>query len=528
MAGFWAVQRGKWSRPGRRASYREGASFGALTFCVSALVSVVSAVVNSRLYGLVVIGEYALAVAAVTAVRLISTTKERPALVRELATAAPQTPRVTGLVAATLTFSVTLTCAVSVLTLVVIHVLLAGPVSQPELFLPLLVNVAGYALIGNTGENLEVVLGAFRAGRPLFWVRLVDALAFLAIAVPLGIANGTVWGLIIASVGAQAVGLLHRTVRVRRFMRFSASKQVLRQGFQTLPDLVRFGLKVAPGALADGASNESGTWLVAAFSSIAAVGAYGRAYLLIKQVMAVNLYINEMLFPTLVERRANEDVAGFSRALVDSLRYTTYGLLALAVACGGVAEGIMRIFGPGFERGADALTILLFVPQLSAMSQIQRFALLSIDRPWLGSVSGLLRLAVTMVTGLVLTWKLGAVGAALGLVTGLLADIAFSGRIVAGHLEPSFRHLWPGREWFGMAVAGVAAFAVSRGLYLTLPFPISLIGFAGGCVVFVSVLIFGGAIGERDRARYRDIRRRFSRRRRVTNVPQTVRSLDVE
>ena len=71
-------------RPGHRASYREGASFGALTFVITILLSIGSSIATSRLYGIDVIGEYALAMGAVSAVRLLSTAKERPALVREL------------------------------------------------------------------------------------------------------------------------------------------------------------------------------------------------------------------------------------------------------------------------------------------------------------------------------------------------------------------------------------------------------------------------------------------------------------
>ncbi len=60
---------------GRRASYREGAAFGVLTFGSVAMLALIGSVLNSRIYGVNVIGEYALAMATVAAVRLLSTTK---------------------------------------------------------------------------------------------------------------------------------------------------------------------------------------------------------------------------------------------------------------------------------------------------------------------------------------------------------------------------------------------------------------------------------------------------------------------
>ena len=80
------------------------------------------------------------------------------------------------------------------------------------------------------------------------------------------------------------------TLLERHLIKIVGRKNVVGRPFlySTTKDfLIRFGLKIAPGALADGASNESGTWLVALYDPIAVVGAFGRAYLIIKQVMVV-------------------------------------------------------------------------------------------------------------------------------------------------------------------------------------------------------------------------------------------------
>jgi O-antigen/teichoic acid export membrane protein len=505
--------RSKTPHVGRRASYREGAWYQVLTFGSVALIALISSVTNSRMYGVDVIGQYGLAMATLSVVRLLSTAKERPALVRELTRLEPRHPRVTGLFVATLTFSATLTLIIGALSLVVTQLLLSGPVAQPQLFLPTAVNVAGYVFIGNTAENIDVIFTGFRAGRQMFRARLFMAVTFLAISVVLGITDGTVWGLVAANVGSMAAGLLYRIPLIRPYMKFTATRQELRDGFGTLPGLLRFGLKIAPGTLADGASDESGTWMVGSFATIAAVGAYSRGYLLIKQLLAFNVLMNVMLFPTLLERRASGDWTGYARALVDSLRYTAIALILPAAACAGVAQGIMHVFGSGFEQGANALALLLTVPALASISQNQRLALYSLDRAWLSSISGLLRLATTLIAGVVLTWKFGATGAALALVLGYLVDVGYSTQAVARNVDNPLRRFWPRHEWIALVSACAAGYAVSRVTYAALSYPFGVpAGAALGAAAFVIVLVLGGAVNERDRNRYRDLRVLIARR----------------
>src|SRR5439155_2442065 len=117
-------------------------------------------------------------------------------------------------------------------------------------------------------------------------------------------------------------------------------------------------LKLTPGGIAAGASSQIGVWVLGAIGTVSAVGAYGRAWLLSNRLLTANTRISEMLLPTLVERDDSRDQVGFERALGESMRYATATLLLPAAAGGGAAVGVMQIFGPGFEQGADALAIL--------------------------------------------------------------------------------------------------------------------------------------------------------------------------
>ncbi len=169
--------------------------------------------------------------------------------------------------------------------------------------------------------------------------------------------------------------------------------------------------------------------MLGVLSSIAAVGAYSRAWTLGRRFIEITYRITEMLYPTLVERHARGDVQGFDRALVDSIRYSTVGLLLPAAAGGGAAAGIMAIFGPGFSRGADALMLLLLMPAMFTVTCIQRHVLYTVDRPLLTTYGASGRMILTLASGVVLTLRFGETGMAVAILLGLLADLAYMSRV---------------------------------------------------------------------------------------------------
>jgi O-antigen/teichoic acid export membrane protein len=485
-----------------RASYSEAAAFGALSFAAMGVLSVGSGIVIARIYGVEVVGEYALVIAPMNAVWYLSSARERPAFVRELATLDFRAPRVTGLFAAMLTFSFALTVVVAAIGLAIAHAVFAGPIEHPELFAPAAVTMLGYVLVTNVGWNLDAVFSGFRAGRELFWIRIHQTLAFLVIGIVGGLVVDSVWGLVIATAGSSLTSLVHRLVAVRRFMRARVSREELRAGFRSLPRLIAFGLKIVPGSIANGVSNEAGTWVLGAMGSLAAVGAYNRAWMLGRRFVELNWRITEMLFPTLVERRATGDREGFDRALVDTIRYCTAGMLLPAAAAGGAATSVMALFGPGFGQAADALSVILLMPALITAAQVLRNALFAVDRPWLSSAIALVRMAITLATTVALTSWLGITGAALGLLAGALADVACMAVVIRGHLASRLTVLWPARQMGAALIAYAAGFAAARGVETALP------GLAGlgpalvaGCAAYAAVFAAAGGVTSRDRRR---------------------------
>lgn len=486
----------------KRGSYRTGFVFGTLSFSCTVGIGFLSTIVTARLYGIDVIGQYALVWAPVAALWVLSTIKEQQALIKEITGLAPRAPRVTQLFAVVFAFSAGLTLAVAILDAAVCSFVFPGPLDASELLAPALVSIAGYAIVTNTGWNIDSIFSAFVAGRQLFWVRLNETLSFIVIAVGIGLVWKSVWGLVIAMIGASLTALIHRVLAVRPFVRARLSRAEFRLGLGVLPELLRFGLKATPGQLAQGVSQQGGVWAIGMVAPISVVGAYSRALVIPRNLQQASMRITEVLYPTLVGRHSQGDGHGFDRAMVDSIRYEVIGMLLLAAAIGGAAHSVLGLFGPGFGRATPALAILAVYPALASVSVTQTQALWAVNRPGLTSLIALVRLVVTVALLVALTPIMEIAGPALALLVSYLVVIVFSGLALRHHLARPLRATWPRRERLALVVAYAAGFAaahaVERALPSTVALPLCLL--AGG-LAYVAALLLCGGLNERDRTR---------------------------
>lgn len=460
-----------------------------------------TSVVIARIYGVDVIGQFALVTAPIVAVSYLSTAQEQAALIRELTVLPARAPRVTGLFAAVFAFSFTLSAVVGAIAMGVVALLFNGALDHPNLVWPAVVQMVGYVLITNSCWNTDSVLSSFRQGRSLFWIRLVQALAFFAIAVTLGQRWDTVWGLVIATIGSWAIGLGHRIYALRRIMRFRVSRAEIRSGFATLPGLIRFGIRAAPGTLVGGISAESGTWILGATGSVASVGAWDRARQLGSRLRDGTIRMNEMLLPTLVERR-DTDRSGHDRALVDTARYAGAGLLLFAAAGGGASRGVMDVFGEGFDQGATALALLLVLEALVAVAAVFVSALYAADRPLVTTAANLAAMVVTVGGGIPLAIDLGVTGPAIAIVAGQFVFIAVMLPYIARELVEPMRTLWPVRCLGSILVAYGVGFAAARLVDDALPGPLgAVVALAAGVLAYIAALVGTGGLLARDRQR---------------------------
>ncbi|MFL5868869.1 MAG: lipopolysaccharide biosynthesis protein [Thermoleophilaceae bacterium] len=489
-----------------RASYRSGFGFGSLSSLSLIVLGVVSSVAIARVYGIKVIGQFGLSMAPSMALMYLSTAQEQAALVRRVAVLPPREPEVSGLFAAVMTFSFVLTAVVGLITEGVIVVVYHGPIDHPDLILPATVLVVSQTLLTNTCWNLDMVLSAFRAGRELFWVRLNQAVGFLVLAVAGGLLMGDVWGLVMATCASWAFSLLHRLFSVRGYMRFRVPRHVVRHGFRSLPEMIRFGIKLAPSGLASGVASQVGTWVLGAVASLSVVGAYQRAWQLTNRFLEAKTRIGEVLLPTLVERRAGDDSGGFDRALVDSMRYLAIAMFFPAAVGGGAGYGVMELFGPGFSQAGNTLAVLLAIPALAAISGVQAQVLIAEGRPGVVTTTSVGRTLLTIGLTFAMAPSLGMMGAALAWAIGSVVGVIWLQHVVRPHLAAPLRATWTPVQMAALGLACAAGFGVARVLDHALGGPGGLLlALTAGSLAYGVVFLLAGGVAARDRERFTSV-----------------------
>ncbi len=508
----------------RRRSFVQGFAYGSATFVATALVSLISAVATARLYGVNVIGQYALAYAPVGIVWYLSTIQEQPALVRKLTVLQPRTPRVTALWLPVVAFSQALSTLVVLIAGAISVAMFRGPVHDPRLIAPALTMLGGYLVLANPGWNVDTVLASFRAAPELLAVRFHQAAAFVVVAAALRLVTPSIWGLVAALVFSYGSALVHRAYVGRRFLTRGVSRDELRAGWAELREIVVFGLKVTPGVFATGISMMSGTWILGSLVSESAVGGWSRASTISQRLNDLNSRIVDMLLPTLVRRRADGDMVGFHRALVDSMRYAAVILLLPAAIAGGAAGGILTLlFGSGFANASGALVWLALVPVMWSVITFGSQALLAFNRPITTTVLEGARMAITVGLGVALTAAYGSSGMGAAMLLGCLAEATAVLILMTRQLESPIRRLWPPRALFGVGLAFAAGFAAAHFTSLALPGAggTVLAVITGASAYLVCVVGLGGVL-PRDRQRITEIiaaRRSAVARRKAPSAP---------
>lgn len=506
-------------RDGARKSYSHGVGFEAVAFVLVTIIALGSSVAIARLYGVEVLGEYALAFAPYYALNNLSSVREQAAFTRRIATMQPRDPMITGLWAAMFGFSTALTVGMGALVLAVTWFVYSGPLGRPDLFALAVIPVVFGAFVFNPSWNLERVFTSFRAGSVLLQMRVAGALLTVVFMIAAGIIWGTTLALVLAEVLSWVPLLIWRAVAVRRYMRPVVPLAVIREGRRTLPEIVSFGLKLTPGTLAEAALNQAGTWIIGLLAPLSALGAYSRAWQLVRRIMELRARVADMLFPTLVERRDAGDHAGADRALADTMRYVLGGLGAVAAAGGGAAVGVMELFGQGFVEASGALVFLLLVPPLAICSFVQFQAMWALDRPVASSVISVVRAAIGLPLMAVLTWQIGIEGCAIALAAAYGAGLVVTTVITGRGMSQPLRRLFTLRQVIALPCAYAAGFVAARFVDEALaPLAALPLALAAGLAAALAALIVCGGVGDRDRERARRLRAKVRRRGGTTPV----------
>ncbi len=489
---------------------RRGMSFAVVSFAVNGVVGLVGSVIVSRIYGVDIIGQYALVIAPWIMLIQLSSVAERIALVREIAGLPARSPRVTGLFVPVLVFSVLLTIVVSIPVMVITAAIYRGPADQAQLVMPALLVVIAYVLFDNTSSNLDGIFSAFRSGRDLFIGRLVQIASFPLFAIVLLPYGKNVGTLTIATVIGMVISLLVRLVLARAYLVLRATGSAIRQGVRDLPQLLKFGVKVVPGQLIGGFVDQASTWVLGAVAPISVVGSWSRAFQLAQRMNEAGYRICEILYPTLVQRFRVGDIPGFQRALARTTRFAAILVFLLAAVVGGAANGILGIFGEGFQEAAGAFAVLMFLFAGAVLCMVFSQGILASGHPHQITVTALIRSVLAL--GLMIPGAIygGALGAALGLAAATTLELGIWVwlliRVVGRDAFPS------GRFIAVMAVAITSGFAVSRLVDLALPRMSGVVvSLALGTAVYGAIVMAGALEGD-ERATFVEQGRRLLRR----------------
>jgi hypothetical protein len=105
----------------------------------------------------------------------------------------------------------------------------------------------------------------------------------------------------------------------------------------------------------------------------------------------------------------------------------------------------------------------------------------------------------------VLTPSVGIVGPAIGLLGGLLLDIACKLVALRSHLSSSLRVSWPIAQRLALLAAYICAFAASRACGELIGAASLLPSLFAGTAAYVAALLVAGGVGQRDRDRVSEI-----------------------
>jgi O-antigen/teichoic acid export membrane protein len=367
--------------------YAHGLKYSAYDTVSSFVLGLASAIVTARVFGAEVIGAFALATLLTGSLHMVSNVREQGGLVRELTRHAARAPESPALLWLVLGFSAALTLAVLVPFGALAVWLLREVFERPELVAPFAVLAGSYLLLDNTSFNLDAPLVAHRDGRSLWIARTGITVTMIAGAVVCAVADErSLWALVVVTVAASAVGVALRLLAVGRLTGLRTGRRQIARVRERLRPIVWFGIRQAPLNYTETAIEYTDTAVLGATVPLVSIGAYNRAYTLYRRAGQVPITLSRLYFPTLVALHNQGEHGAMLRVYRLSTRYLTLLLLPVAAWVAASAPAILDVFGPGFDEGATALAILIFVVVLVGYASTAGGLLTAYDRPGITSI----------------------------------------------------------------------------------------------------------------------------------------------
>lgn len=155
--------------------------------------------------------------------------------------------------------------------------------------------------------------------------------------------------------------------------------------------------------------------LIGFFLTSAAVGAYEVAWRILTPVFMLTTAIGATIFPQISSWDAKEETDQIEQMLPKAITPSMLLIIPSVFGAGLFSSDILSLlFGEGFEAAALALPILVIGLIPRAIREITGKALLGINRPDLVTRAAIVDIVANIVFNVILIWRLGIVGAAIG------------------------------------------------------------------------------------------------------------------
>ena len=489
--------------PPDRPSFRRGLAFASGSFVSTVLLSILSSIITARLYGIRVIGLYALASAPYILLTQISTLREQAAFVRRAAVLPRRSHEATGLLIAVIAFSSVFTLVIGVFVGLLNALVLNTAINQTQLLLPSVLMLIAYLLFENTSWNLDMMFGAYGAGKELFWFRMCVAISFTGAAVAIYPSTHSVWGPVLAQIASMVVGFLVRLAFIFRYAVARVEREWIQKGFRQLPDMLKFGLRVAPGGAASSLAYQSMVWTVGSVATTTTLGAFSRALGLSGRLLDAAYRINEMMFPRLASANEKQDHRQFAEAMGTGLRLAVVGLFGIASCAAGASSSILgALFGREFAQGGLTMSILLVGMVVTVIGSLLDSAIIAAGRPLRSTVYACLGAAVSIATLIPLAIAFKGPGAAAGFLLGALVQV---GAVVSRERAAIFTRAVEALLMRTILAAGVAGVAAAIMAHLVSSASWSALGEAAsgvtaGAITYIVIFVILGGLTQGERS----------------------------
>ena len=232
--------------------------------------------------------------------------------------------------------------------------------------------------------------------------------------------------------------------------------------------------------------------ILGAFVSAGLTGVYAVAYTLAKFLDIFGSAIRTTLFPELSKRSAADDDDMVRTLTNDALSYAGLFLIPGIVGAALLGDRLMRVYGPGFEVGAQVLTILLVGILAYTYNKQLLNTLNAIDRPDLAFRVNAIFIGANVVLNVALVYTIGWVGAAIATASSAAIGLVFGFYYTRRHVGFRIPAGEIARQCGAAAFMGVVVYsarAVGEGQPIAdynAPFVVLLVGL--GALVYFAVL----------------------------------------